>query len=302
MSEPTSLRPGSEPESLQAPKTSVGTSSSLLRRSLRYGQTRLGLVLLVIVVAVMLCGPLIAPFSPTEFVDKPGSTPGGGALFGTDALGRDVWSRFLHGGFTVLWMSLLSALVGEVLGVIVGLIASMSRSWLDNVLMRSSDVVLAFPQIVLALLFVSLTGPNLVVITLLVALSHAPRVARLVRATAMDVSRQDYVLAADALGIPRRRIMVEDILPNLMTPLMVDFGLRLIWSIGIIAGLSFVGLGIQAPQADWGLMINVNRGILASQPWAIVLPTIGISILAVAVNLVTEGMSRAVAGIDRESA
>jgi len=95
--------------------------------------------------------------------------------------------------------------------------------------------------------------------------------------------------------------MVEDILPNLVTPLMVDFGLRLIWSIGIIAGLSFVGLGIQAPQADWGLMINENRGILATQPWAVVLPTIGISVLAVAVNLVTEGVSRAVAGIDRES-
>jgi peptide/nickel transport system permease protein len=295
-------RPADGPVSVAKEGTPRPPATGLVRRSLRYGQTRLGLVLLVVVVAVMLLGPLVAPFSPTEFVATPASAPGDGALFGTDALGRDVWSRFLHGGLTVLWMSVASALVGELLGVVVGLVASMSRSWLDKVLMRSSDVVLAFPQIVLALLFVSLTGPNLAVITLLVALSHAPRVARLVRATAMDVSRQDYVLAADALGIPRRRIMLEDILPNLTTPLLVDFGLRLIWSIGIIAGLSFVGLGIQAPQADWGLMINENRGILASQPWAIVLPTIGIAVLAVAVNLVTEGVSRAVAGIDRESA
>ena len=272
-----------------------------MRRSWAYTQTKIGMVLLVLIVTVMLLGPFFASHSPTEFVAQPGSKPGEGMLFGTDALGRDVWSRFLHGGRTVLWMSIASALLGQLLGVAIGLLAAMARPWQEGLLMRATDVVLAFPQIVLALLFVSLVGPNLFLITALVAVSHAPRVARLVRATAQDVSRQDYVLAADALGVPRRRIMVEDILPNLMTPLLVDFGLRLIWSIGIIAGLSFIGLGIQAPRADWGLMINENRGILALQPWAVVLPTIGISIFAVAVNLVTEGASRAIAGIDREA-
>lgn len=275
--------------------------TGLVHRSLSYGQTKVGLVLLVAVVCVMLFGPLVAPHSPTEFVATPGSGPGDGAVFGTDALGRDVLSRVLHGGLTVLWMSVVSALLGELIGVAMGLWAATARAGVDNLIMRTGDVVLAFPQIVLALLFVSLVGPNLAMITILVALSHAPRVARLVRSTALEVSRQDYVLAADALGIPRRRVMMEDLLPNLVTPLMVDFGLRLIWSIGIIAGLSFVGLGIQAPQADWGLMINENRGILAAQPWAVLLPTIGISIFAVAVNLVTEGVGRAVAGIDRES-
>jgi peptide/nickel transport system permease protein len=275
--------------------------ASLVRRSWSYWQTKVGLALVVVIVTVMLVGPFVSPHSPTEYVGIPATGPSSTAFLGTDALGRDVFSRFLHGGYTVLWMSVASALLGELIGVVIGLTAAMGKRWLDELLMRSSDVILAFPQIVLALLFVSWKGPNLFLITFLVALGHAPRVARLVRATALEISGQDYVMAADALGIPRRRIMADDVLPNLTIPLHVDFGLRLIWSIGIIASLSFIGLGIQAPHADWGLMINENRGILVSQPWAVVLPTIGISILAVGVNLMVEGVGRAVAGIDRES-
>lgn len=277
----------------------VARRQTLMARSWRYPQTRIGVVVLTVVVAMMVLGPLLSPHSPTEFVGIPGSGPGGKALFGTDALGRDVLSRFLNGGLTVLWMSASSAALGELLGVAVGLVAGMRRGWLDELLMRASDIVLAFPQIVLALLFVSWLGPNLVLIVLLVALSHMPRVARLVRATTLDVAEQDYVLAAEVLGTPRWRIMVSDVLPNLTSPLLVDFGLRLVWSVGIIAGLSFLGLGIQPPAADWGLMINENRGILALQPWGVALPTIGISLFAVGVNLITEGTGRAIAGVDR---
>ncbi len=277
----------------------VARRQTLMARSWRYPQTRIGVVVLTVVVAMMVLGPLLSPHSPTEFVGIPGSGPGGKALFGTDALGRDVLSRFLNGGLTVLWMSASSAALGELLGVAVGLVAGMRRGWLDELLMRASDIVLAFPQIVLALLFVSWLGPNLVLIVVLVALSHMPRVARLVRATTLDVAEQDYVLAAEVLGAPRWRIMVSDVLPNLTSPLLVDFGLRLVWSVGIIAGLSFLGLGIQPPAADWGLMINENRGILALQPWGVALPTIGISLFAVGVNLITEGTGRAIAGVDR---
>ena len=272
-----------------------------MRASWGYSQTKIGVFLVAFVLLLMAVGFFFSPHSPTEFVMMPGSPPSGQAWFGTDALGRDVFSRFLNGGLTVLWMSVVSALMGEVLGVIVGLAAGMNRGWLDESLMRVSDVVLAFPQIVLALLFVTWVGPNLVMIVLLVALSHMPRVARLVRATTLEVAEQDYVKAAEVLGVPRWRIMAHDVLPNLTTPLLVDFGLRLIWSIGIIASLSFIGLGIQPPTADWGLMINENRGILATQPWAIVLPTIGISLYAVGINLITEGVSRAIAGVDRSA-
>lgn len=285
----------------EAPEMPASQHTSLYRAAWRYGHTKVGIALTLLVLALMLIGPIFAQFSPTEFVATPGTPPGEEAVFGTDALGRDVLSRFLHGGLTVLWMSVVSAILGELLGLLIGMAAVFGRSWVDESLMRLSDIVLAFPQIVLALLFVSLAGPNLLLIVVLVGVSHAPRVARLVRATAQQVMEQDYVKVAEVLGVPKGRIMVSDVLPNLTTPLLVDFGLRLIWSITIIASLSFVGLGIQAPAADWGLMINENRGILAVQPWAVVLPTLGITAFAVGANLLVEGVSRAVSGIDRKS-
>jgi peptide/nickel transport system permease protein len=261
---------------------------------------RAGLVLTGLIVAVALLGPLVAPHSSTEFVGVPATGPSSDAVLGTDALGRDVLSRVLSGGRSVLWMSFASAALGVAIGVVIGLIAGYSRPWVDELLMRVSDVVLAFPQIVLALLFVSMLGAKLWLIVLIVALSHAPRVARLVRSVTLEVTRREFVEAAEILGIPRRRILVREVLPNLMTPLMVEFGLRLTWSIGIILGISFVGLGIQPPSADWGLMIGENRSALTTQPWGVLAPVACIAVFTIGTNLITEGIARAVAGIDRQ--
>jgi peptide/nickel transport system permease protein len=272
-----------------------------LRTSLRLPQMRVGLVLTGLIVAIALLGPLVAPHSPTEFVGVPATGPAGDAVLGTDALGRDVLSRVLYGGRTVLWMSFASAALGVAFGVVVGLVAGYSRAWVDELLMRASDVVLAFPQIVLALLFVSMLGAKLWLIVLLVAISHAPRVARLVRSVTLEITRREFVEAAEILGVPRRRILAREVLPNLMTPLMVEFGLRLTWSIGIILGISFVGLGIQPPSADWGLMIGENRAALTTQPWGVLAPVACIAVFTIGTNLITEGIARAVAGIDRQS-
>ena len=195
-------------------------------------------------------------------------------------------------------MSLASAVLGVILGLIAGLIAGYSRPWVAETIMRSSDVILAFPQIVLVLLFVSLLGPKLWLIVVIVAISHAPRVARLVRSLTQELVQRDFVQAAEAVGVPRRAILTQDVMPNLMTPLMVEFGLRLVWSIGIVAGISFLGLGIQPPASDWGLMINENRDILTFQPWAVVVPLALIGLFAIGANLMTEGYARAVARID----
>jgi peptide/nickel transport system permease protein len=273
-----------------------------LRDAVRQPQTKVGLVLTGAIVALALVGPLFAPHSPTEFIGVPASGPSGGALLGTDGLGRDVVSRVLYGGRSVLWMSFASAALGVGLGLLIGLIAGYSKSWVDEVLMRSSDVVLAFPQIVLALLFVSLAGPKLWLIVLIVAISHAPRVARLVRSVTLEVTRREFVQAAELLGVPKRRILVREVVPNLMTPLMVEFGLRLTWSIAIILGIGFVGLGIQPPSADWGTMIGENRTALTTQPWAVLVPVFCIAVFTIGTNLITEGIARAVAGIDRQDA
>jgi peptide/nickel transport system permease protein len=186
------------------------------------------------------------------------------------------------------------------IGTSVGLIAGYSRSGVDDLLMGATDVVLAFPMLVLPILFVSILGPKVWLIVLLVGLSHAPRIARLTRGVTLEVVNREFIEASEVLGIPRRRILMREILPNITTPLMVEFGLRMTWSIGIVAAISFLGFGIQPPNADWGLMINENRNGLTVQAWAVVVPILCIAIFCVGTNLITEGFARAVAGVDRQ--
>jgi peptide/nickel transport system permease protein len=272
---------------------------AVLRDALRLGRTRVGLAIVVLLVLVALVGPLVAPHSPTEFVAIPNSPPSSDAIFGADALGRDVLSRFLHGGWTVLWISAAATLLGVVLGVVVGLIAAYARNWLDDVLMRGNDVLLAFPQIIFVLLAVSAIGPKLWLIVLTVGLTHAPRVARVIRGAALEVVQRDFVKSAEVVGEKRWRIVFAEVLPNVTSPLMVELGLRMTYSIGLVAAISFLGFGLQPPAADWGLMINENRLSLTVQPWAVLLPVIAIGLLTIGTNLITDGVSRALAGIDR---
>jgi peptide/nickel transport system permease protein len=287
------------PTLIQAPPARA--RFALLRDALRLGRTRVGVVIVALLVLVALAGPLVAPHSPTEFVGIPNNAPSGDAIFGTDALGRDVLSRFLYGGRTVLWLSAAATLLGMVVGVVVGLIAAYSRNWLDDVLMRANDVLLAFPQIIFVLLAVSALGPKLWLIVLTVGLTHAPRVARVIRGAALEIVERDFVKSAEVVGEKRWRIVFGEVLPNVTSPLLVEAGLRMTYSIGLVAGISFLGFGLQPPDADWGLMINENRLSITVQPWAVVLPVIAIGLLTVGTNLITDGLSRALAGIDRRA-
>ncbi len=272
----------------------------ILRNALRLGRTKIGVAIVAFLVAVALFGPLLAPHSPTEFIAVPNTGPSGDALFGADALGRDVFSRFLNGGLSVLWMSGAATLIGVGLGVVVGLVAAYSRNWLDDVLMRASDVVLAFPQIILALLVVSAIGAKLWLIVLVVALGHLPRVARVMRAAAQEVVERDFVKAAEAVGEKRSRIIFGELMPNVTSPLLVELGLRMTYSIGLVAAVSFLGFGLQPPAADWGLMINENRLAITVQMWSVLLPVLAIGLLTVGTNLITDGIARAAIGIDRK--
>jgi peptide/nickel transport system permease protein len=287
------------PTLIQAPPARA--RFAVLSDALRLGRTRVGLAIVTALVLVALVGPLVAPYSPTEFVGIPNSPPSGDAVFGTDALGRDVLSRFLYGGRTVLWLSAAATVLGITLGVIVGLIAAYARNWLDDVLMRGNDVLLAFPQIIFVLLAVSALGPKLWLIVLTVGLTHAPRVARVIRGAALEVVERDFVKSAEVVGEARWRIVFAEVLPNVTSPLLVEVGLRMTYSIGLIAGISFLGFGLQPPDADWGLMINENRLSITVQPWAVLLPVIAIGLLTIGTNLITDGVSRALAGIDRRS-
>jgi peptide/nickel transport system permease protein len=201
----------------------------------------------------------------------------------------------------VISLALAATVIGLALGVGLGMVSGYARRWLDETVMRLLDVVLAFPAIVLALLFVSIVGPKLWLIVLMVGFSHAPRIARVTRAATLEVAQRDFIHAAEALGVARRKILFFEILPNITSPLLVEFGLRLTYSIGLIAGLSFLGFGMQPPAADWGLMINENRLAITAQPWAVAVPVILIGILTIGTNLIADGLGRALIGIERDS-
>ncbi|WP_017558711.1 ABC transporter permease [Nocardiopsis baichengensis] len=271
----------------------------LLRTAWRYHRTKIGVVLAGAVLLVAVAGPFLSPFSPTEMAGLPNSADAEDTLLGTDEVGRDVFSRFLHGGYTLVSIAVLSALAGVVGGAVLGLVAGYLRNWADELIMRTNDMLLAFPQLVLALLLLSILGPQVWLIVVIIALSHANRVARVTREATLKVVEQDFVKSAEAIGVPRWRIMAAEILPNITSPLLVELGLRITYSVGTIATLSFLGMGLQPPTADWGLMINEGRTAITIQPWAVVLPVAAVAVLTIGANLITDGLSRASIGIDR---
>ena len=271
----------------------------LLRRAWGQARTKIGLLLVALLVGVALLGPFFAPHAPSAFAAIPFAHPSSAVPLGADNLGRDVLSRFLWGGRSILGLSVLATALGLALGVSVGLFAAYTRSILDDVLMRSMDVILAFPSIVLALVVIAMIGPKLWLLVLVVGLTTMPRVARVTRGASLEIVERDFVQAAEVLGESRARILGGEILPSITSPLMVEASLRLTYSIGLIASLSFLGFGLQPPAADWGLMINENRQALTIQPWGAVMPVIAIALLTIGTSLIGDGLSRAAIGIDR---
>jgi peptide/nickel transport system permease protein len=268
-------------------------------RAWRQTRTKIGFALVLLLVLIALIGPYFAPHTPSEFAGAPYSPDAG--VFGTDNLGRDVLSLFLWGGRSILGLAIAATALGLTLGITIGLVAAYSRSVLDDVLMRGMDMILAFPAIVLALVAVATVGPQLWLLVLAVGFTTAPRVARVTRGAALEVVERDFVRAAEAIGESRRKILMGEILPNVTSPLTVEASLRLTYAVGLIAGLSFLGFGLQPPAADWGLMINENRQGLTVQPWGVVLPVVAIALLTIGTSLIGDGLSRAAAGIDRGS-
>jgi peptide/nickel transport system permease protein len=282
-----------------APPTQPRPLVLLLRRAWRQTRTKVGVLLVLLLVGIAVIGPFFAPHSPSEFVGAPYEDPSSSALLGTDNLGRDVLSRFLWGGRSVLGLALAATALGLVLGVTIGLVAAYARATMDDVLMRAMDVILAFPSLVLALVAVATVGPQLWLLVLVVGITTAPRVSRVTRGSSIEIVERDFVRAAEAIGEPRRKILLGEILPNVSSPLLVEASLRLTYSVGLIAALSFLGFGVQPPAADWGLMINENRQGLTVQPWGVVAPVLAIALLTIGTSLIGDGVARASAGIER---
>lgn len=266
-------------------------SSGTLRRIGRQRRLVTGLVITVVIALVAIFGPLLAPYGENEIVGKPFTHEG--SWLGTDYLGQDVWTRVLDGGGSILLISLLATALGMVLGIIIGVVAAYAGGWLDEAIMRLNDVALAFPQILLALLVLTAVDqPSWWIVVLLVGASHAPRVARLARGVALGIVSRDYVTAAEALGESRLRVIMAEVLPNMNAPLLAEAGLRLTYSIGIVAGIGFLGFSTNPGAADWGQMINENRLALLVQPWGVLAPVIIIGIFTVGTNLMADGIAQ----------
>lgn len=288
---------------MSAPAVPAG----LIRRTFRRRQARIGAVLTLVVVAVALLGPLLGPlltgYGVDDFAGRPFRPDG---VAGTDDLGRDVLTRFLAGGGPVLLYALAATAIGIVGGAVLGMLAGYSagdrHSRLDSLIMRGGDVLLSFPQLVLALLAVAVLGSSGWLLVLVIGVTHIPRVARVARQATLAVAGQDYVLAARMYGVPRRRILATEVLPNITGPLMVELGLRLTYSIGYVASLSFLGLGVQPPAADWGLQINENRIALIIAPWGVLLPVLAIAVLTVGTNMITDALAKESADTTGEAA
>jgi ABC-type dipeptide/oligopeptide/nickel transport system permease subunit len=263
-------------------------------RRLRFARTgpgAIGLVLLVIVLLLVLIGPFFAPHAPAESLGLPGASPDGSYWLGTDKLGRDVLSRTLWGGRSVVALALAATAACYAIGLLVGVTAGYNRR-LEGPLMRTVDVVRAFPPLLFFLIIVTGLGQAVWVLILGVTVVQAPGIARLTHTAAKEVSLRAYVEAAVARGERSPSIIRREILPNISSPLIADAGLRFTFSVLLVASVNFLGLGLEPPRSDWGLMVSENRDILTLNPWAVFAPAALIALLTIAVNLVGDSVSR----------
>ena len=237
---------------------------------------------------------------PNAFVTAPYAPPGNGAgLLGGDALGRSVLSRVLHGGWQLLILAVLATALGVTIGAMAGVVAAYRQGKTEGVIMRVVDIVLAVPQLVLILLFVSIVGPKAWLVVLTVALVQAPQVTRVIYASAQDICERDFVKAVEVWGVPPRTVIRRQVFPSLVTTLAVEAGLRLSFSIVLISGLNFLGFGVQPPDPSWGVMVNENRLGMAANPWGVVAPAVILGILAIGTNGFADALARANFGENR---
>jgi len=271
----------------------LSETTALFRRTLSYGSARTGVGLFGLLLGVAFLGPVFAPYGEADTVGVPYAKPSQSFPMGTDVLGRDILSRFLHGGHTVIVLAVAATFLGYAGGITVGLVAGYDRGRVDGFLMRVVDIGLAFPAIIFVLVLVAGVGASPTVLVAGVASTHVPRIARVVRGATQEIAVRSFVEAAEARGERTRFILFRELLPNIWTPILADFGPRFASSVLLVAALSFLGYGLQPPAADWALMINENRAGITQQPYAVAFPVIALRLLTLAVSLIGDGISRA---------
>lgn len=259
-----------------------------------------GLVVILGYAFVALFAPAIAPYGESQVFEQPYAPWGGDFLLGTDQLGRDMLTRLIYGARNTLGIALTTTLLSFAIGGGLGILAAVRGGWIDQLIGRVVDVLMAIPYLVFALMLLSIFGSSILNIIIIIALLDCTRVFRLARAVGMNVAVMDYVEAAKLRGEGLGWIMRREILPNVMPPLVAEFGLRFCFVFLTISALSFLGVGIQPPTADWGSMVRENSTLITYGNITPLLPAGAIALLTVAVNFVVDWFLHKTSGLRDE--
>ncbi|NOK61946.1 MAG: ABC transporter permease subunit [Chloroflexi bacterium AL-W] len=251
----------------------------------------LSLIGLLSISIVVILAPWVSPHDPIQIdADRILQAPSWEHPFGTDDLGRDILSRLLWGGRESLRVALLSVLMGVTAGTLLGLVAGYRGGWIDSICMRLVDILLAFPDLLIILSIIAILGPGLNTTIVALSLVYIPGFTRLIRGSVLALRSLDYLVAAQALGIPHWRIMLHHILPNILPIVIVYSSIGLAGAILIAAGLSYLGLGAQPPSPEWGAMLNEGRIFLHESWWMSVFPGCAIFIVVICINLLGDSL------------
>lgn len=262
-----------------------------MRRFRHHRAAVFGLIVSTIVIGAALLAPLITPYDPTaEHFDATLQRPGGPFLLGTDDLGRDVFSRIVWGARASIQAGVLSSLLAVAVATPLGFIAGYYRGWVDSVLSRVNDVLLAFPFLVLAVGLAAIFGPSLLNATLALGITQIPIMMRIARGEVLALREEDYVEAAVANGAGDATIMIRHILPNALAALIVQATVTVPMAIIGESVLSFLGLGVQPPTPSWGVMLSAGQSFIAQAPWLTLFPGLAIFLTTLSLNLLGDGL------------
>lgn len=250
----------------------------------------LGLVCLAVFLIVALFAPWLAPHPVSAVVGGVWEPPSATALLGTDNIGRDLFSRLIWGARVTFIIAALATLLAFLIGVTLGFYAAFRQGWVDQVLSRLNDLMMAIPTLIFALVVLAVLPKTMVVLILVMAVLEATRVFRIARALAADIVVLDYVEVARLRGEGWRWVVFREILPNALSPLLAELGLRFAFAILFLSTLSFLGLGVQPPIADWGSLVKENKDGLVFGVFAALIPGAAIAVLVISVNLVVDWM------------
>jgi len=256
-----------------------------------------GMTVMLLYVVVAIFAPVIAPFGEREIVDAEFMPWSADYLLGTDNLGRDMFSRIVYGARNTVGIAIATTLVAFLVGTMLGILAAVRGGWLDQALGRGVDVLMAIPSLIFKLLLLTIFGTSILSMILIIALVDATRVFRLARAVSMNIVVMDYIEAARLRGDGLWRLIGREILPNAAAPLTAEFGLRFCFVFLAISALSFLGLGIQPPTADWGSMVRDNASLITFGDITPLIPAAAIALLTIAVNFVVDWMLHRASGL-----